>query len=101
MKSLSSSRREPSKKEELLVGSNRKEPDKLLEQKETRHILQSAVDSLPEKQRLAFILHKYDHLSAREISEILDISIQSVEARLHRAKIHLQKKLLSILKKSI
>ena len=99
-KSLSNSRRKPFEKEEGLAGPGREEPDKRLEQKETRQILQDAVDSLPEKQRVAFILHKYEHLSAKEIAQILDISAQSVEARLHRAKLSLQKKLIGILRRS-
>lgn len=97
---LSFSSRESSTGEETLIGSSRNEPDKLLERKETGQMLQGAVDSLPEKQRIVFILHKYDRLSAREISEILDISIRSVEARLHRAKQNLQKKLIGIIQQS-
>jgi RNA polymerase sigma-70 factor (ECF subfamily) len=100
MKSLAFSRGKPFEKEEVLTGPDGKEPDKMLEQRETRQILQDAVDSLPEKQRVSFILHKYDRLSAKEISEILGISVQSVEARLHRAKCNLQKKLIGIIRRS-
>ena len=74
-----------------------KEPDKLLEKKEMKALLKAAVDSLPEKQRTVFILNKYENLSAKEIGEILGISSNSVEVRIHRAKINLQKKLSSLL----
>ena len=74
-----------------------KEPDKLLEKKEMKDLLKAAVDSLPEKQRVVFILNKYENLSPGEIAEILDISTNSVEVRIHRAKINLQKKLSSLL----
>jgi RNA polymerase sigma-70 factor (ECF subfamily) len=69
------------------------EPDKLLEKKELKSLLRDAVDSLPEKQRTVFILNKYENLSSREIADILGISTNSVEVRIHRAKINLQKKL--------
>jgi len=77
--------------------SGGKEPDKLLEKKELKDLLREAVDSLPEKQRTAFILNKYENLSSSAIAEILDISANSVEVRIHRAKKSLQKKLASLL----
>jgi RNA polymerase sigma-70 factor (ECF subfamily) len=73
------------------------EPDKLLEKKEMKDLLRDAVDSLPEKQRTVFILNKYESLSSKEIAEILGISTNSVEVRIHRAKLNLQKKLASLL----
>ena len=73
------------------------EPDRLLEKKELRDIIKAAVDSLPEKQRTVFILNKYENLSSRVIAEILGISLNTVEVRIHRAKINLQKKLASLL----
>ena len=77
--------------------SGGEEPDKLLEKKEMKDFLRDAVDSLPEKQRTAFILNKYNNLSPKEIAEILGISTNSVEVRIHRAKLNLQKKLASLL----
>jgi RNA polymerase sigma-70 factor (ECF subfamily) len=61
-------------------------------------IVQKAIDSLPEKQRAAFVLHKYEGLSYQEIAEILHRSLSSVESLIHRAKLNLQKKLLHYLK---
>jgi RNA polymerase sigma-70 factor (ECF subfamily) len=77
--------------------SGGEEPDKLLERKEMKSLLKNVVDSLPEKQKVAFILNKYENLSPSMIAEILGISTNSVEVRIHRAKINLQKKLLSLL----
>jgi RNA polymerase sigma-70 factor (ECF subfamily) len=99
LKSLSSLMKDEASGEEILIASSGEVPDKALEEKEKKELLQSAVDSLPEKQKVAFILHKYENLSHREISKILGISINSVEARIHRAKVNLQKKLASRLKK--
>jgi RNA polymerase sigma-70 factor (ECF subfamily) len=73
-------------------------PDVALEKKERNVIVQKAIDSLPEKQRTAFVLHKYDGLSYQEIAEISKYSLSSVESLIHRAKLNLQKQLLHYLK---
>jgi RNA polymerase sigma-70 factor (ECF subfamily) len=49
--------------------------------------------SLPERQRLAVILSKYDGLSYQEISKILNCSISAVDSILQRAKQTLKKQL--------
>jgi RNA polymerase sigma-70 factor, ECF subfamily len=48
---------------------------------------------LPENQRIAFVLNKYEELSYKEISEIMNVSLSSVESLIHRAKMNLQHKL--------
>jgi RNA polymerase sigma-70 factor (ECF subfamily) len=61
---------------------------------EKRVILDSAVNALPENQKIAFILNKYDELSYKEIAEIMNLSLSSVESHIHRAKRNLQKRLI-------
>jgi len=70
------------------------EYDKTFENNERRQILEKAVNSLPENQKTAFILSKYEELSYREITEIMNLSLPSVESLLQRAKQNLQKKLI-------
>ena len=70
-----------------------KNPAEILEQKERSKILHDAIQSLPEKQQVAFTLAEYDDLSYKEISEIMQLSISSVESLLFRARKNLQKKL--------
>jgi RNA polymerase sigma-70 factor (ECF subfamily) len=72
-------------------------PDMALEVKERNVIVQRAVDSLPDKQRVAFVLHKYEGLPYQEIAEILHRSLSSVESLIHRAKSNLQRKLIHYL----
>lgn len=84
--------------EEFSVSSREEEPDRVFEEKESRSILREAIDTLPEKQRVAFILHKYENLTSKDISDILSISVNAVEARIHRAKNNLQKRLIERLK---
>lgn len=79
---------------------NAKNPAEVLEQKEKSEILHQAIQSLPDKQQIAFNLAEYDDLSYKEIAEIMQVSISSVESLLFRARKNLQKKLWTIYKKS-
>lgn len=65
---------------------------------ERAHIMQKAVESLPENQRIAFTLSKYDELSYQEIASVMELSLSSVESLIHRAKMNLQKKLVNYYK---
>lgn len=73
--------------------------DALMREKERKELIRSLLDSLPEKQKAAFVLHKMGGLSYKEIAEVLEISLSSVEARIHRAKMSLQKTLICSIKK--
>ncbi len=73
-------------------------PDVVLEKSKRKRVVQQAINSLPKKQRIAVILHRYEGLSYKEIAEVMKCSLASVESRLHRAKVNMAKKLLPILK---
>lgn len=60
---------------------------------EIRFRLRLALGKLPGNQRTAFILSKYEDLSNREIAEIMQTSLSSVESLIHRAKMNLQRQL--------
>jgi RNA polymerase sigma-70 factor, ECF subfamily len=77
-----------------------KNPSELLEQKERSKILHDAISSLPEKQQVAFTLAEYDDLSYKEIAEIMQLSLSSVESLLFRARKNLQRKLWACYKAS-
>jgi RNA polymerase sigma-70 factor (ECF subfamily) len=64
-----------------------------IEKKEDQKILWKAIESLPENQRIAFTLNKYNDLSYQEIAEAMQTSLPAIESLIHRAKINLQKKL--------
>lgn len=70
-----------------------------LENMQRANIIHEAIDSLPVNQKTAFTLNKYEDLSYKEISEVMDLSVSSVESLIHRAKIGLQKKLYTCYKK--
>ena len=70
--------------------------EKAGESEELAKMLQHAIDELPENQRIAFVLAKYDELSYKEIAEIMNSTVSSVESLVHRAKSNLQKRLRKI-----
>ncbi|MBK8088508.1 MAG: RNA polymerase sigma factor [Chitinophagaceae bacterium] len=63
----------------------------MLTEKSQKSIIQKAIDSLPEKQRLAFVLAKYEELPQRQVAEILEVSEGAVEQLILRAKNNLKK----------
>lgn len=69
------------------------QPEFILENNQRATLLHEAIDSLPDNQRVAFSLSKYEELSYQEISAVMDLSASSVESLIHRAKKNLQKKL--------
>jgi RNA polymerase sigma-70 factor (ECF subfamily) len=63
------------------------------ENKEKSELLQSALGRLPENQRIAFVLSKFDDQSYKQIADIMKISLPAVESLIHRARLNLQKHL--------
>ncbi len=66
-------------------------PEFLLEEKELKIELESAIAALPEKQRVVFLMSRIDKKTYNEIAEILDISRQAVEKRMYKALDELRK----------
>lgn len=69
------------------------ESDAGFDDKEMAAMLDKAISSLPDSQRVAFTLSKYDELPYKEIADIMELSVSSVESLIHRAKLRLQKQL--------
>ncbi len=78
---------------EYLNVSNFEHPGILLENKEKSIVLFKTINELSENQKTAFLLSKVDGLSNPEISEIMQLSISSVESLVFRAKANLKEKL--------
>lgn len=68
-------------------------PIELFEQKDHNKALQKAIEKLPANQKTAFVLKNYDDLSYKQITEIMELSMSSVESLIHRARKSLQKEL--------
>ncbi len=76
------------------------DPESILIGEEHRARVKKALDSLPDNQRTAIILSKYEDLSQKEIADIMGKSEGAVEALLQRAKANLRTRLTAGSKKN-
>ncbi len=58
--------------------------------KERQKVVKEAIDSLPENQKVAVILRRYEDLSYEEIAETMKCSVEAVKSLLNRAKENLK-----------
>ena len=75
-------------KEEIVNVSDNIEmtPEKLAIHHETRQLIEKAIDQLPEKFRVIYILKEIEGMKNEEIAHCLEISTPNVKVRLHRAR---------------
>ena len=64
-----------------------------LDRVELQKAVKDAVDGLPENQRMAVLLARFEELSYEEICKVMDLSLEAVKSLLHRAKETLKEKL--------
>ena len=69
------------------------QPDELASQQELADAVRVAIQQLPETQRLAVVLRRYEDLSYAEIATQLRTTEKAVKSLLHRAMTSLEKKL--------
>jgi RNA polymerase sigma-70 factor, ECF subfamily len=74
-------------------------PQHQMEKKETDRLIQQAIEALPERQKMAIILSRYENLSYQEIAEAMNCSLSAVESCIHHAKKNLACSLKKLLKK--
>ncbi|MDC7675959.1 RNA polymerase sigma factor [Asticcacaulis sp. LKC15W] len=65
-------------------------PSVQLEQKQTAEQVATALDTLPERQRLAIVLCYYQELSNIEAATLMNISVDALESLLARGRRHLK-----------
>lgn len=65
-------------------------PSTELLEDELQTAIQKAIDALPETQRMAVILRRYEELSYQEIGDILGLSVSAVKSVLFRARAELK-----------
>ena len=76
------------------MADNSPSPENILEKSELQQIVQEAINSLPAKQKTAIILSRYEELSYKEISKIMELGLSAVESLIFRAKESLAKRLI-------
>ncbi len=65
--------------------SEREDPEFLYEQQEFKERLEKAINDMPEKWRVVFLMSRMEKMKYGEIAERLDISVKAVEKRMHNA----------------
>ncbi|MBI3123885.1 MAG: RNA polymerase sigma factor [Ignavibacteriales bacterium] len=69
-------------------------PEKQLTNKEQAEIIKHVSNGLPEKQRMVFVLRDLEELTTDEVSQIMDISAESVKTNLSFARKTIRTKLI-------
>ncbi|MGQ9505603.1 MAG: sigma-70 family RNA polymerase sigma factor [Thermogutta sp.] len=71
----------------------RESPEDILARKETRDLIEQALQDLDDKYRLVFVLRDIEGLSTTETAELLGLTEANVKVRLLRARLMLREKL--------
>lgn len=66
------------------------DPSRGLEQSDVVHAVREAIDALPENQRMALVLAKYEELPYSEIAVVLESSEKAIKSLVHRARENLR-----------
>jgi RNA polymerase sigma-70 factor, ECF subfamily len=70
-----------------------KQPDEDLLQAELRARVRAAVATLPDRQRAAVVLQRFDGLSYEEVGDALGLTVSATKSLLHRARLSLRDRL--------
>jgi RNA polymerase sigma-70 factor (ECF subfamily) len=69
--------------------SRQRGPEETVLRNESRFEVQKMVDALPPAYRVPLILRYWYDLSYTEIAEVMDLTVQAVKSRLHRARLQM------------
>lgn len=61
-------------------------PDQQVDRQEKTKMIRRALDALPENQRTAVLLARFEEMSYEEIAQVMDVSVMAVKSLLFRAK---------------
>ncbi len=78
---------------DLFTGETAESTDQQYVRKEMNSCIRNYIENLPENYRTVVILKELEGLKNKEIAEILNLSLDAVKIRLHRARAQLRKKL--------
>jgi RNA polymerase sigma-70 factor (ECF subfamily) len=84
---------EPGTEDPSLKDETNPAPDALLLEVELQRAIEEAIKQLPETQRMALVLRRYEQLSYEQIAEVLDLSVPAVKSVLFRARTELRSRL--------
>jgi RNA polymerase sigma-70 factor (family 1) len=69
------------------------EPDQALLEEELQSAIQAAINQLPESQRMAIILRRYEEMPYEEIARVMRTTVPAVKSILFRARAELRERL--------
>ena len=81
-----------------LADKDEPEPGRALEEEELATKIREIIATLPENQRIAILLNKYEGLSYQEVAESMEITVMAVKSLLTRARVKIRERLLPYLK---
>ena len=84
---------EPGAEDPPLKDETNLAPDASLLESELQRTVEEAILQLPESQRMALVLRRYEQLSYEQIAEVLDLSVPAVKSVLFRARTELRSRL--------
>ncbi|MGH0034174.1 MAG: RNA polymerase sigma factor [Myxococcota bacterium] len=71
---------------ERVWGTRTEDPERQSARRELGHLLEGAIDELPDRYRGVYILREVEGLSVQETAATLDVEPNTVKTRLHRAR---------------
>ena len=75
---------------EQLVRDRNHQPNERMQQKELAQIIQVALDTLNERQRMAVVLNKFEDMNYADIAEVMALTTKAVKSLLSRARENLR-----------
>ena len=81
----------------IIPDPNRMNPEEKFTDEEFEEAVRKAVEQLPERRRIIWLMHREDKLTYREIAEVLDLSIKTVETQMSRSLKFLRERLTEFL----
>ena len=83
----------PRPEENLVADKSGMMPSRLFARSELQGVVQEALNTLSERQRMALLLHKFEGMSYADIGDAMDMSAAAVKSLLSRARENLRLKL--------
>lgn len=76
--------------EQLAIEKSGLMPSRQLDKQEMREVVRRSLDTLNDRQRMALLLNKFEHMSYADIAASMDLSVQAIKSLLTRARENLR-----------
>lgn len=90
MKGADSGQQTAGSPEQLAMEKSGLMPARQLDKQEMREVVRQSLDTLNDRQRMALLLNKFEHMSYSDIAASMDLSVQAVKSLLTRARENLR-----------